>query len=128
MTRPLLFRALPVLIAAVFAAPVLAQAPAPASKAPATKAAPKKAATKPFTPVLEPRAVELLQAMSQRLGAAKSLSFTAVASYEYPSRLGPPRRNQMWATGTASLMWPLRSRRTLVCVTSTPHLSQTIPL
>jgi hypothetical protein len=28
--------------------------------------------------------------MSARLGAAKNLSFTAVASYEYPSRLGPP--------------------------------------
>ena len=28
--------------------------------------------------------------MSQRLAAAKSLCFTAVASYEYPSRLGPP--------------------------------------
>ena len=40
--------------------------------------------------MLEPRAVELLKAMSARLAAAKSLSFTAVASYEYPSRLGPP--------------------------------------
>ena len=28
--------------------------------------------------------------MSARLAAAKSLAFTAVASYEYPSRLGPP--------------------------------------
>ena len=28
--------------------------------------------------------------MSARLAAAKSLSFTAVASYEYPNRLGPP--------------------------------------
>jgi hypothetical protein len=84
----LLRRALPLLMAAAFAVPAFAQAPAP--KAPAAKAAPKKSAAKPLTPVLEPRAVELLQAMSQRLGAAKSLSFTAVASYEYPSRLGPP--------------------------------------
>ncbi|MCU0922999.1 MAG: DUF2092 domain-containing protein [Burkholderiaceae bacterium] len=28
--------------------------------------------------------------MSRRLAAAKSMSFTAVAAYEYPSRLGPP--------------------------------------
>ena len=40
--------------------------------------------------VLEPRAMELLKAASDRLAAAKSMSFTAVASYEYPSQLGPP--------------------------------------
>jgi hypothetical protein len=76
------------LIAAALAVPAFAQAPA-SSKPPAAKAAPKKPATKPVTPVLEPRAVELLQAMSRRLAAARSLSFTAVAAYEYPSRLGP---------------------------------------
>ncbi len=32
----------------------------------------------------------LLKAASDRLAAAKSMSFTAVASYEYPSQLGPP--------------------------------------
>ena len=32
----------------------------------------------------------LLKAASARLAAAKSMSFTAVASYEYPSQLGPP--------------------------------------
>lgn len=81
-------RAAALLIAAALAVPAFAQAPA-ASTPPAAKAAPKKAAAKPFTPVLEPRAIELLQAMSRRLAAAKSLSFTAVAAYEYPSRLGP---------------------------------------
>jgi hypothetical protein len=40
--------------------------------------------------VLEPRAMELLKAASDRLAAAKSMSFAAVASYEYPSQLGPP--------------------------------------
>jgi hypothetical protein len=30
--------------------------------------------------------------------------------------------------GAASSMWPMRSRRTLVTVTSTPHFSQTTPL
>jgi hypothetical protein len=87
-------RSLWVLAAALIAAaaplaPVLAQT---AASAPAAKAPPAKKARKPAppAPVLEPRAVDLLRAMSQRLGAAKSMSFTAVASYEYPSRLGPP--------------------------------------
>jgi hypothetical protein len=40
--------------------------------------------------VLEPKAMSLLKAASDRLAAAKSMAFTAVASYEYPSQLGPP--------------------------------------
>ena len=42
-------------------------------------------------------------------------------------RLGSPLKNHTWLTGVASAMWPSRSRRTLACVTSTPHLSQTTP-
>jgi len=38
---------------------------------------------------LEPKAVEILKAMSDRLAAAKTLKFTAVTTYENPSRLGP---------------------------------------
>ena len=34
--------------------------------------------------------LELLKASSERLAAAKTMRFSAVASYEYPSRLGPP--------------------------------------
>ncbi len=45
-----------------------------------------------------------------------------------PSRLGVPFTNQMWLTGDASSMWPMRSRRTFERATSTPHLSQTMPL
>ncbi len=88
MSASLSRRALALLLVAALAGPVAAQAPVgkPARPA-ATKTAAKPAA---FKPVLEPRAVELLQAMSQRLAAARSMSFTAVASYEYPSRLGPP--------------------------------------
>ena len=41
-------------------------------------------------PALEPRAVELLKAMSERLAAAKTLSFTTVAAYESPARTGHP--------------------------------------
>jgi hypothetical protein len=39
---------------------------------------------------LEPRAIDILKAASARLAAAKSMAFTAVVSYESPSRLGPP--------------------------------------
>ena len=42
-------------------------------------------------------------------------------------RLGSPLKNHTWLTGVASVMWPRRSRRTLACVTSTPHLSQMTP-
>jgi hypothetical protein len=42
------------------------------------------------TPVLEPRAIELLKAASNRLAEARSMRFTAVVSYESPSLLGPP--------------------------------------
>ena len=38
--------------------------------------------------LLEPKAMDLLKAASDRLAAAKSMTFTAVASYEYPSRRG----------------------------------------
>jgi hypothetical protein len=41
-------------------------------------------------PALEPRAIDLLKASSSRLAAARSMTFTAVVSYESPSRLGPP--------------------------------------
>jgi hypothetical protein len=53
-----------------------------------TKAAPK-AAVPDFIPGLEPRAIEILKAASKRLAAAKTMTFTAVVSYESPSRLGP---------------------------------------
>ncbi|MFM7579875.1 MAG: DUF2092 domain-containing protein, partial [Microcystaceae cyanobacterium] len=40
-------------------------------------------------PALEPKAIEILKAMSDRLAKAKTLQFTAVTTYENPSRLGP---------------------------------------
>jgi hypothetical protein len=90
MTRVTMRSAIALLLGAALALQAAAQS-APAAKAPAAKAAPKKAATKaPAKPVIEQRAVDLLQATSARLAAAKTLSFTAVAGYEYPSRLGPP--------------------------------------
>ncbi len=41
--------------------------------------------------------------------------------------LGTPFRYQMWLTGAANSTWPIRSRRTLARVTSTPHRSQVMP-
>jgi hypothetical protein len=82
-------------------APAVAQAPLAATPAPKPAAAPApkpakaaKPAKKPAAPeyklVVEPRAMDLLRAMSARLAAAKSMSFTAVVGYEFPSKLGPP--------------------------------------
>jgi len=39
---------------------------------------------------LEPKAIDILKAASSRLAAARSMSFTAVVTYESPSRLGHP--------------------------------------
>jgi hypothetical protein len=50
----------------------------------------KKAAAPAVVLVLEPKAIELLKAASDRLATAHAMRFTAVVSYESPSRLGPP--------------------------------------
>ena len=60
----------------------------------AEPAQPAKKSAKPAAPAvqtgLEPRAIEILKAASARLAAAKSMTFTAIVSYESPSRFGPP--------------------------------------
>jgi hypothetical protein len=58
---------------------------AKATKKPAKP--PAKAAE--VKPVLEAKAIDILKASSARLAAAKSMSFTAVVSYESQSRFGP---------------------------------------
>ncbi|MET0543947.1 MAG: DUF2092 domain-containing protein, partial [Variovorax sp.] len=75
--------------AVLLASSVLLGTPAHAQSAPA-KAAPRVAAKKPAPPELEARAMDLLRAMGTSLTAAKSMSFTAVATYESPSSIGPP--------------------------------------
>jgi hypothetical protein len=63
----------------------------PGAAAPAkTRAAPGKSAGTGYKMIVEPRAMALLKATSDRLAAAKTLQFTAVAGYEYPSKFGPP--------------------------------------
>jgi len=76
----------------VLAIGLLAAVDVSAQSAPApTKAAKRAKAAEPeFKLVLEPRAMDLLKAASAKLAAAKSMSFTAVVGYEYPSKLGPP--------------------------------------
>ena len=76
---------------------LLAAAGAGAQDAPrAPQAAKKKAAPRDrpvvieARPGLEPQAIDLLKAASNRLAAARSMRFTAVISYESPSLLGPP--------------------------------------
>ncbi|MEO8133712.1 MAG: DUF2092 domain-containing protein [Betaproteobacteria bacterium] len=82
--------------AVMLAAGMMLAAGSVAQQAPPAKAAPKaaKPARKPVMPAaqtgLEPRAIELLKVSSARLAAARSMAFTAVVSYESPSRLGPP--------------------------------------
>ena len=65
-----------------------AQSTAPPGEKKTTQA--KKSPATPPTPDLEPKAIELLKAVSERLAAAHTLSFTAVQLAESPSRQGPP--------------------------------------
>jgi len=52
-------------------------------------------------PNLEPKAMEVLRAMSTALTGAQSMSFNAVTTYESPSRIGPPLQ---YATRSEVLM------------------------
>ncbi len=85
-------RALALIAGLFIAGGVAAQSPQPAAK-PAAPAKAAKATKKPAVPefklILEPRAMDLLKAMSAKLAAAKTMSFTATVGYEYPSKLGP---------------------------------------
>lgn len=67
------------------AAPAGAQGQAPVPSGASATVDAKRA-----TPALDPKAVDLLKAMSARLAAATSMAFTATITYENPSRLGPP--------------------------------------
>ncbi|MGB7436979.1 MAG: DUF2092 domain-containing protein [Candidatus Acidiferrum sp.] len=65
-----------------------AQTTSPAAKKKTTQT--NKPPATPPKPDLEPKAIELLKAVSSRLGAAHTVSFTAVQIFESPSRQGPP--------------------------------------
>jgi hypothetical protein len=74
----------------LLATTVAAQQAAPATKATKSPKPAAKAAAKPAPPELEPKAMDILKAMSAKLAGAKAMSFTAIITYESPSRLGPP--------------------------------------
>lgn len=83
-------RVILVLAAALCAFGAHAQQSAKPAAKPAAKAPAKKAAVSPYKPVVEARAMDIIKAMSDKLAAAKSMSFTATVGYEFPSKLGPP--------------------------------------
>lgn len=60
-----------------------------AQAAPAKASASKSKAVKP-APELEAQVMDLLRAMSKALTAPSSMAFTAVATYESPTGVGPP--------------------------------------
>jgi hypothetical protein len=80
MTRPTFgCLAVTLLIGLLALAPARAQQPAPPAAPPP-----------PAHPAIEPGALDRLKATCQRLAAAKSLSFTAVTTYESPASNGQP--------------------------------------
>ena len=56
----------------------------------AQQAQPPAVPPPPAHPAIEPVALEMLKATSQRLAGATSMSFTAVTTYESPARNGQP--------------------------------------
>ena len=76
-TFPSVFSAL--VLGVVFANGARAQPATPPATAPPAPA-PGAAASAPAKPVLEPKAIEILKVSSAKLAAARSMSFTAVAS------------------------------------------------
>ncbi len=81
-----------VLVGALGVGPVGAQQAQPGAQpgqAP-PRPAPRPAAMLPDRPQLEPKAVAILEAMSDKLAAARTMTFTATITYEAPARTGQP--------------------------------------
>jgi hypothetical protein len=72
--------------AAILAGGMLAAAPVLAQPQPK----PPVEVPPPEHPAIEPAALAMLKATSQRLAAAKSMNFTAITTYESPARNGQP--------------------------------------
>jgi hypothetical protein len=84
--------ALALVLAALIGQDAFAQQSTQQPKTPKPSQAAKKLAPAP-PPVqmtIEPKAIEILKAACDRLAVARSMSFTAVVTYENPSRLGTP--------------------------------------
>jgi hypothetical protein len=67
-----------------------AQQPKQAQKASKAAKLQSKEAPPPVQLSIEPKAIDLLKEACSRLAAARTMSFTAVVTYESPSRLGTP--------------------------------------
>jgi len=82
---------LALILTAFFSPDIYAQQPAQQAKPPKRAQAAKKQAlvTLQVQMIIEPKAIEVLKASCDRLASARSMRFTAVVSYESPSRLGP---------------------------------------
>src|SRR5690242_12196689 len=78
------------LLGALGVGPVGAQQAQPEGQPAQAPPQPRPTAMLPDRPQLEPKAVEILKAMSDRLAAARTMTFTAVAMYEAPARTGQP--------------------------------------
>jgi hypothetical protein len=85
-----LAQAMLVALGVALAADANAQPSQPAPQAPTPEAGPRRGAEPRVEPALEPRAIDLLKAMSARLASARTMTFTAISTYESPSHIGPP--------------------------------------
>src|SRR5262245_35573375 len=61
-----------------------------AQQSPQAAQAPTPEAGARVEPAFEPKAIDLLKAMSARLAGARTMAFTAISTYESPTHIGPP--------------------------------------
>jgi hypothetical protein len=61
-----------------------------AQAGPKTQAGPRAPQREAAHPVIEPAALDILKAASDKLAAAKSISFTAIGAFDVPARNGQP--------------------------------------
>ena len=61
-----------------------------APQAPTPEAGARQGPEARVEPSLEPKAIDLLKAMSARLASARTMTFTAISTYESPTHIGPP--------------------------------------
>jgi hypothetical protein len=85
-----LAQAMLVALGVALAAGVNAQPSQPAPQPSAPEAGARQGAEARVEPTLEPKAIDLLKAMSARLAGARTMTFTAISTYESPTHIGPP--------------------------------------
>jgi hypothetical protein len=83
-------RAILVALGVALAANGNAQPSLQSPQAPTPEASARQGTEARVEPVLEPKAIDLLKAMSARLASARTMTFTAISTYESPTHIGPP--------------------------------------